>query len=159
MPKLKENEFTDRQEQFIYNLVRLGHNPTASARNAGYKDPKQSAFNLVHSNKILHKIQHERLKLFQSDLSLVAVHTLKEVMQDQDAPASARVSACRSVLEIAGDFKAGAKDQDKSLAEMSPAELASVIEKLDLEKARLARNVTPGEQLLEHEPTRGKSEK
>ena len=143
MPKLKENEFTDRQQEFITNLVRLGNNPTQSARLAGYKDPKQSAFNLVHSPKILARIQQERLKLFQSDLSIVAVQTLKEVMQDKQAPASARVSACRSVLEIAGDFKAGSKDTDKSLSEMSPSELASIIDKLDIERARLAKDVTP----------------
>ena len=143
MPKLKDNEFTDRQTEFVYNLVRLGNNPTQSARLAGYKDPKQSAFNLVNSPKMCARIQQERLKLFQSDLSIVAVQTLKEVMQDKQAPASARVSACRSVLEIAGDFKAGSKDTDKSLSDMSPSELASVIDKLDIERARLAKDVTP----------------
>ena len=143
MAKLKENEFTDRQQEFITNLVRLGNNPTQSARLAGYKDPKQSAFNLVNSPKMCARIQHERLKLFQSDLSIVAVQTLKEVMQDKEAPASARVSACRSVLEIAGDFKAGSKDTDKNLSEMSPSELASIIDKLDIERARLAKDVTP----------------
>jgi phage terminase small subunit len=144
MAKLKENEFTDRQQEFIINLVRLGNNPTQSARLAGYKDPRQSAFNLVNSPKMCARIQQERLKIFQSDLSIVAVHTLKEVMQDKQAPASARVSACRSVLEIAGDFKAGAKDTDKSLSDMSPSELASIIDKLDIERARVAKDVTPG---------------
>ena len=143
MAKLKENEFTDRQQEFIINLVRLGNNPTQSARLAGYKDPRQSAFNLVNSPKMCARIQQERLKLFQSDLSIVAVQTLKKVMQDKEAPASARVSACRSVLEIAGDFKAGSKDQDKSLSDMSPSELASVIDKLDIKRARLAKDVTP----------------
>jgi len=154
MTKLKENEFTDRQHEFVYNLVRLGNNPTQSARLAGYKDPKQSAFNLVHSPKIIARIQHERQKIFQSDLSIVAVQTLKEVMQDKEAPASARVSACRSVLEIAGDFKAGASGSDKSLAEMSPTELANVIDKLDIERARLAKDVTPRESILSHQPAR-----
>ena len=153
MPKLKENEFTDRQQEFITNLVRLGNNPTQSARLAGYKDQKQSAFNLVHSPKILARIQQERLQLFQSDLSIVAVQTLKEVMQDKQAPASARISACRSVLEIAGDFKAGSREHDKSLAEMSPAELASIIDKLDVERARLAKDVTPREKILPHQPS------
>ena len=146
MTKLKENEFTDRQHEFVYNLVRLGNNPTQSARLAGYKDPKQSAFNLVNSPKMCARIQQERLKLFQSDLSIVAVQTLKEVMQDKEAPASARVSACRSVLEIAGDFKAGSSNTTKELSELSTSELASVIDKLDLERIRLAKDVTPGQQ-------------
>jgi|TARA_R110002096_G_scaffold78413_1_gene184685 phage terminase small subunit len=146
MTRLKDNEFTDRQTEFINNLVRLGNNPTQSARLAGYADPKQSAFNLVNSAKMCARIQQERLKLFQSDLSIVAVQTLKEIMQDQQAPASARVSACRSVLEIAGDFKAGQGTSDKSLSDMSPAELASVIDKLDVERIRLAKDVTPAVQ-------------
>ena len=70
-------------------------------------------------------------------------------MQDKQAPASARVSACRSVLEIAGDFNAGSGSNDKSLAAMSPAELASIIDKLDIERARLAKDVTPSATIVQ----------
>ena len=41
MPKLKENEFTDRQQEFITNLVRLGNNPTQSARLAKDVTPRE----------------------------------------------------------------------------------------------------------------------
>jgi len=119
---------------------------TESARRAGYNQPAQSAYNIMNSPAIIRRIQQERLKLFQSDLSIVAVQTLKEVMQDKEAPASARVSACRSVLEIAGDFKAGSSNTTKELSELSTSELASVIDKLDLERIRLAKDVTPGQQ-------------
>ena len=146
MPKLKEKEFTERQDQFVYNLVRLGNNPTQSARLAGYKDPKQSAFNLVHSPKMIARIRQERHKIYQTDLAPVAVQTLKEVMQDTEAPSSARVAAARSCLELAGDLgkhsQANAKS-DKSLSDMSVDELASIIDKLDSEKIRLAKDVTP----------------
>ena len=146
MAKLKDNQFTDRQQDFITNLVRLGNNPTQSARLAGYADPKQSAFNLVNSPKMCARIQQERLKLFQSDLSIVAVQTLKDVMRDTEAPASARVSAARSCLELAGDIgkhsQANSKS-DKSLADMSVEELASIIDKLDGEKIKLAQDITP----------------
>jgi hypothetical protein len=146
MPKLKDKEFTERQDQFVYNLVRLGNNPTQSARLAGYKDPKQSAFNLVHSPKMIARIRQERHKVYQTDLAPVAVQTLKEVMQDTEAPSSARVAAARSCLELAGDLgkhsQANAKS-DKSLSDMSVDELASIIDKLDGEKVRLAKDVTP----------------
>ena len=146
MPKLKDKEFTERQDQFVYNLVRLGNNPTQSARLAGYKDPKQSAFNLVHSPKMIARIRQERHKVYQTDLAPVAVQTLKEVMQDTEAPSSARVAAARSCLELAGDLgkhsQANAKS-DKSLSDMSVDELASIIDKLDSEKIRLAKDVTP----------------
>ena len=146
MPKLKEKDFTERQDQFVYNLVRLGNNPTQSARLAGYKDPKQSAFNLVHSPKMIARIRQERHKVYQTDLAPIAVSTLKEVMQDTEAPSSARVAAARSCLELAGDLgkhsQANAKS-DKSLSDMSVDELASIIDKLDGEKVRLAKDVTP----------------
>jgi len=146
MPKLKDKDFTERQDQFVYNLVRLGNNPTQSARLAGYKDPKQSSFNLVHSPKMIARIRQERHKVYQTDLAPVAVSTLKEVMQDTEAPASARVAAARSCLELAGDLgkhsQANAKS-DKSLSDMSVEELSAIIDKLDGEKIRLAKDVTP----------------
>jgi len=146
MPKLKEKEFTERQDQFVYNLVRLGNNPTQSARLAGYKDPKQSAFNLVHSPKMIARIRQERHKVYQTDLAPIAVSTLKEVMQDTEAPSSARVAAARSCLELAGDLgkhsQANAK-ADKSLSDMSVEELAAIIDKLDGEKVKLAKDITP----------------
>ena len=143
MVKTRNRELSDKQNDFIHGVVHLGLKQTESARRAGYNQPGQSAYNMMNSLGILSRIQQERLKLFQSDLSIVAVQTLKEVMQDKEAPASARVSACRSVLEIAGDFKAGSKDTDKSLSDMSPTELASIIDKLDVERSRLAKDVTP----------------
>ena len=146
MPKLKDNEFTERQDQFIYNLVRLGNNPTQSARLAGYADPSQSAFNLVHSPKMIARIRQERHKVYQTDLAPIAVSTLKEVMQDTEAPSSARVAAARSCLELAGDLgKHSQANQkaDKSLSDMSVEELSSIIDKLDGEKVRLAKDITP----------------
>ena len=143
MTNSRKRQLSDKQNDFIHGLVNLGLKQTESARRAGYNQPAQSAYNMMNSPGILSRIQQERLKIFQSDLSIVAVQTLKEVMQDKEAPASARISACRSVLEIAGDFKAGSREHDKSLAEMSPSELASIIDKLDVERIRLAKDVTP----------------
>ena len=97
----------------------------------------------MNSPAILRKIQHERLKLFQSDLSIVAVQTLKEIMKDSSASSSSRVSACRCELEISGDFVAGSKDNTKELSELSSSELGQIIDKLDLERIRLAKDVTP----------------
>ena len=146
MPKLKETEFTERQDQFIYNLVRLGNNPTQSARLAGYKDPKQSSFNLVNSPKIIARIRQERNKVYQTDLAPLAVQTLKDIMRDTEASSSSRVSAARTCLELAGDIgkhsQANSKS-DKSLADMSVEELSSIIDKLDDEKIKLAKDVSP----------------
>ena len=141
MPKLKE--LSDKQNEFIHGVVNLGLKQTESARRAGYNQPAQSAYNMMNSPSILRRIQHERLKLFQSDLSVVAVQTLKKIMQDDTASSSSRVSACRCVLEISGDFVAGSKDNTKELSELSSSELGQIIDKLDLERVRLAKDVTP----------------
>ena len=146
MPKLKDNEFTDRQEQFIYNLVRLGNNPTQSARLAGYAVPRQSAFSLTQSPKIIARIRQERNKVYQTELSFRAVHTLKEVMEDTDAPASARIAAARTSLELAGDIGKHSLNQrnyDQNLAEMTSEDLLAIIDNLEGEKASIAKDITP----------------
>ena len=92
------------------------------------------------------RIRQERHKIYQTDLAPIAVSTLKEVMQDTEAPSSARVAAARSCLELAGDLgkhsQANAK-ADKSLSDMSVEELAAIIDKLDGEKVKLAKDITP----------------
>ena len=146
MTRLKETEFTERQDQFIYNLVRLGNNPTQSARLAGYNQPKQMAFDLTRNPKIIARIRQERNKVYQTDLAPLAVQTLKDIMRDTEASSSSRVSAARTCLELAGDIgkhsQANSKS-DKSLADMSVEELAGIIDKLDGEKIKLAQDITP----------------
>jgi hypothetical protein len=67
-------------------------------------------------------------------------------MQDDDAPAAARVQASRTVLELAGDLNKGKGDDlsTRSLAEMTPDELGSIIDKWENERVNLAKDVTPG---------------
>jgi hypothetical protein len=64
--------------------------------------PRQSAFTLTQSPKIIAKIRQERNKVYQTELASTAVQTLKEVMEDTDAPASARIAVARTSLELAG---------------------------------------------------------
>lgn len=146
MPKLKDNQFTDRQDKFIYNLVTLGNNPTQAARLAGYADAKQSAFNLVHSPKMIARIRQERQKLYQTDLAPIAVRTLRSIMEDETASSASRVASARTCLELAGDIgkhsQANARN-DKSLSDMSVEELSSIITKLEDEAVKQARDVTP----------------
>ena len=148
MPKLKESEFTEKQDQFIYNLVRLGNNPTQSARLAGYADPKQSAFNLVHSPKIIARIRQERQKLYQTDLAPLAISTMKNILKNEDgtAPSASQIACCRLVFELTaevGKHSQASNEGTKKLEDMSSAELSAVIDQLDLEKIKLSKDVTP----------------
>ena len=65
-------------------------------------------------------------------------------MEDPLAPASARVSAARTVLELSGDLnnKDNENFSDKSLAELTPDQLSQMIsyweeEKLGIKKTHI----------------------
>lgn len=75
-----------------------------------------------------------------SDLANIATGTLREVMMDKEAPASARVQAARTVLEMSGDIGTAKRqdDDERPLSEMSAEELARMIDKWQEEKAAMA---------------------
>tara|TARA_B100000282_G_scaffold293831_2_gene269884 strand:+ start:1927 stop:2370 length:444 start_codon:yes stop_codon:yes gene_type:complete len=141
----RKRSISEQQQSFIDYLVKDNKNPTESARLAGYRHPKQSAYVLTRNPNIIHAIRLSRQTLYQTDLANLAVETLRSVMLDPDSSGSAKVSASRTVLELSGDL---AKDRSgdlegKSLGEMTTEELARVIGKLEEEKSSLARDITP----------------
>ena len=143
---------TPKQTTFLQYHVKSGMNPTASARLAGYADPKQSAFQLVHSPAMIARIRLEREKLFHTDLATIATDTLKQVMESEEAPASAKVSACRTVLEVCnllGKHSSGGGGSNKDLSSMTPEELQSVINSLESSKASMAKLVGPDGQVID----------
>ena len=83
---MKQVQLSDRQSSFIFYLVHQGKGRTEAARLAGFAAPRQSAFTLTQSPKIIAKIRQERNKVYQTELASTAVQKLKEVMEDTDAP-------------------------------------------------------------------------
>jgi len=75
------------------------------------------------------------------------VQTLKEVMEDTDAPpASARIAAARTSLKLAGDIGKHSQSQrnyEQNLAEMTPVELSAIIDRWEGERAAIAKDITP----------------
>lgn len=141
---IRKRTATDQQKSFVNYLVAENKNPTEAARMAGYAFPKQAAYDLTRNPSVMALIRQSRQTIYQTDLANLAADTLRHVMVDPDAPASARVSAARTALELAGDL---GKDADKggsgrSLSEMTPTELASMIDRWEAERAELARDVT-----------------
>jgi hypothetical protein len=98
---------------------------------------------LMKSPKIVAKIQQERQRIFQTDLASVATSTLKEIMLDKDASSSSRIAGCRTVLEVCNLIgKHSTKDNDnRTLAEMTPQQLAGLISTLEDTKISLAKDV------------------
>ena len=139
-------QLSDRQSSFIIYLVHQGNGRTEAARLACIVAPRQSAFTLTQSQKIIAKMRQERNKVYQTELATTAVKTLKEVMEDMDAPASARIAAARTSLELAGDIgkhSLSQRNYEQNLAEMTPAELSAMIDRWEGEKAALAKDITP----------------
>ncbi|MDP7462872.1 MAG: terminase small subunit [SAR324 cluster bacterium] len=141
---------TNKQDQYVGYLVRDGLNRTEAARRAGFKWPKQAAHELDQNPKIIAKIRQERNKIYQTELAPRAVRTLKTIMADPEAPASARVAAARTSLELAGDIgkhSQANRNQDRNLAEMTPDELAAFIGHWEGERAKMAKDITPPSKL------------
>jgi hypothetical protein len=64
------------------------------------------------------------------------------VREDTDAPASARIAAARTSLELAGDIGKHSQSQrnyEQNMAEMTPEELSAIIDKWEGEKAEIAK--------------------
>lgn len=133
-------ELTPKQRTFIMALVRTGTNPTNAAREAGYSDAGASAYDLMRLPHIAAAIRLERERYISGELANVATGTLHAILTDKAAPASARVQAARTVLEMSGEIgrhKTSA-EEDRPLSEMSADELAKLIDKWQEEKAAMA---------------------
>ena len=137
---LQGADLTPKQRTFVVTLVRQGCTPTQAARTAGYADGKVSAYDLLRSPHIQAAIRFERSRYIMGDLANVATSTLRDVMDDKLAPASARVQAARTVLEMAGELGRGKSDadEDRPLSELSADELTRLIDRWQDERAALA---------------------
>jgi hypothetical protein len=95
----------------------------------------------------LPKSSKSETRFYQTELASTAVKTLKEVMEDTEAPASARIAAARTSLELAGDIGKHSQSQrnyEQNLAEMTPEELSAIFDRWEDEKSALAKDITPG---------------
>ncbi len=140
----RKRTLSEQQTQFCEYLVKENKNPTEAARLAGYAVPKQSAYILTRNPTVLAALRLMRQTVYQTDMASLAANTLKEVMQDPDANPSAKVSAARTALELAGDLGKNAEElaNGKNLGEMTPEELGSLIDRWEGERSNLAKDVT-----------------
>ena len=111
--KLRKSEFlpgidlTQGQAQFVRALVRNGCTPTKAAQIAGFASPRTAGYELMRMPHVSAAIAFERQRYISGELANVATGTLKAIMEDKAAPAAARVSAARTVLEMAGNLAKG----------------------------------------------------
>jgi len=143
MNDIKKSDLTFKQQSFVSYLVAENKNPTEACRLAGYSYPKETAYKLTRNPSVILLIQQERRRLYSTDLSIIAVNTLKDIMQDVDAPASARVSASRTALELAGDIGKNAIDSSdgKDLSELTPDQLGRLIDNWEEQRSKVAKPI------------------
>lgn len=136
---------TPMQQEYVKGVVKSTLSPTAAARAAGYLAPANASSALSRSPHIVLAVRQERMRLFETDLGNVAAETLRSIMTDTSAPAAARVSAARTVLEVTKELGKRQEDtsHDKQLSEMTADELAGLIDRWTGERAALAIDITP----------------
>lgn len=136
-------ELTPKQRSFVTLLVRNGTTPTQAARQAGYATPGVSSYDLMRLPHVQAAIRLERGRYISGELANIATGTLHDILLDKEAPASARVQAARTVLEMSGDIGKAKRtdDDDRPLSEMTAEELARMIDKWTEEKAALATTI------------------
>lgn len=143
----KSADLTLKQRAFVTILVRQGCNPTQAARLAGYVEPKVASYDLLRTPHIQEAVRQERARYISGDLANIATGTLRAIMTDENAPASARVAAARTALELAGELGSSKRevDDDRPLNEMSADQLAQLIDKWQVERSALVTSVEANE--------------
>lgn len=92
---------TQMQLDYVKAFMANGGVQRAAAKAAGYSSPDSAGWYLSRHPAIVAEIRARQIAAM-SGLSVVAVGTLRAVMQDETAPAAARVQASRFALEAAG---------------------------------------------------------
>jgi hypothetical protein len=140
-----------RKQKAFAEAKAQGHTATEAARLAGYAQTSRVSLAVQASrNGRLPEVQAEmralREKEICGDLAGVALATLHSIMTDQDAPAPARVSASKWVLEAAGHGLEAAKllarigdGDEKSVSQLSAADLERLV-MLATDKVRFERS-------------------
>ncbi|CAK0751788.1 phage terminase small subunit [uncultured Gammaproteobacteria bacterium] len=89
---------TAMQATYVHARVVRGLAPTQAAEAAGYSSAKVNAWQLEHNPTIHAAIRFETIRIIENNAN-VALRCLASVMEDTDAPASARVSAAKTWLQ------------------------------------------------------------
>lgn len=127
-------------------------NDVAAAREAKYKHPEVQASKIMRRPAVLAEIARiQQARLIEEGLP-VAVQCLLGLLKNEKAPAGARVTAAKYVIDraIGVDAEGRAKDPH----EMTPEELQGAIDRLRREVADRAKPVIDGEaRVVEAQPT------
>lgn len=163
-------KLTSKQKAFAAAKAE-GMTASAAARVAGYAETNKHALRVQASrNNYLPEVQAEMRSIREkkiSDLATVALSTLASIMQDEAAPAPARVAASKWVLEAAGHGLEAQKllhrigeGDERAVSQLSAADLEALVimaaekvrfergQVIDAETVEMPKN---GKNLVEHQ--------
>ena len=142
----------ERQQKFVECLA-TGMGLALSSAAAGY-DPLEAQA-LLQTPRISRLVELRVRSALHNDYAPKAMAFLAELASDKAAPLKERRQAAQFVLERAGYVAPRAQIQEaaeKSISAMSAEELASLVEKLEQERASRAKDVSaPNAQALDSE--------
>lgn len=119
---------TELQQRFVVEFVANGGNATSAAKVAGYsmKTAGQIGFKLLGNVHVQDAIRAEQRRLLNGDLATKALGVLRSIMENESAPAGARVDAAKTVLDRAGlvAIREGREDvEDVPVTQLPPEAL------------------------------------
>lgn len=120
-----------------------GHGVPLSAEAAGYTHSE--ACELLQSPRVSRLVEYRARSVLRNDYAPKALKFLGELASNEAAPLKERRQAAQFVLERAGYVAPRAQIQEaaeKSISAMSAEELASLVEKLEQERASRAKDVS-----------------
>jgi hypothetical protein len=124
-----------------------------SAEASGYSIAE--AYELLQSPRVSRLVEYRARSALRNDYAPRALKFLGELAADEAAPLKERRQAAQFVLERAGYVAPRAQiaeAAEKSISAMSAEELASLVEKLEQERASRAKDVSaPNAQALDSE--------
>lgn len=123
---------TQQQRDFAAQMVLTGGNGAEAARRAGFATDSapQAAYRLMRLPHIQATVRTEQERILKGHLASKALYVLEKIMDDENAPAGARVDAAKTVLDRAG-LPALRQTEitvlEKPMGEMSAQELESFL--------------------------------
>ena len=114
--------------------------PIAAARDAGYAESTAVTASALVSTAAMAALIAEELDHARLDAGVIGLHTLRTIAKHDKAPAAARVTAARTLMEYAGMIgRAGQVEKDP--ADMSTEELKGLLGRIDTEIVSRAKPV------------------
>jgi len=129
---------TEMQSAFI-SAVSRGIEPIQAARDAGYRMPAVTVYQLLRSPRVIEEIARN-LERSRVESGAIGLSVAREIAQLRVAPAAARMTAARTLMEWAGMLGRNGP-QEKDPADMSTEELRQLLGRIDTEIVSRAKPV------------------